>query len=125
MDALNQALIDIAVAIVSIVGLWLLTYIRAKVIGTKYALLASAAVAGIAYAEEKAAVQLKTYGRKLPSDEKATAAAAYILRRLPGVTEEEARDIVQAHLPQVQQGAAGFLKATATAIQTPVPPPAG
>lgn len=81
--------------------------------------LRSAAYDAVQRVEEKAAALIKSKARKvIPSAEKMELAVAHVVAKIPNVTEAEAREVVEATLPQVGLGAAAGVKALGKAVRT-------
>lgn len=71
--------------------------------------------------EEWAAARAKR-GVKIAAETKLRQATERIVSRWPGLTPEEAERLVQAALPRLGLGAAGWLGAVRRAVTTPPPP---
>lgn len=116
-----QGAAAVLAALLSLVFGYLVAYLRTKVKFVSETFLQEVARSGIALAEEQAAAYFRKFGRKMASDGKLERAIEFLLQKVPGVTHEEARAIIQAELPKVSLGAAGFLQAVVAASRTTQP----
>ena len=117
IDALVTILLVAAMPLVLKGFQWLLVRVKLD----QNTAVQAAVRTGIAYAEEYAARQMKASGSKIASRIKLDMAVSQVIQKLPGVTDQEAKDLVQGQLAQVGLGASNFLQATATAMQSPKP----
>ena len=89
------------VALIGWVMLKIGTKYKIDALASKEDLIQSAALKGIALAEEYAANKLKTANFKLTSNEKLNLAVAQVLKAAPKLTEDEAKDYVNSMLAKV------------------------
>ncbi len=85
-------------ALLGILFAWLQkkSHIQASRAGQDY--IEALAVRAIAFAEEEGAQFIKEHGSRLPSDTKLSDAVTFLLRSVPRLSEDEARDLITAVL---------------------------
>lgn len=128
METVSSAVLEFLVSLL-VAGLTLLSgyavaFVRRKLGFISESFAQEMVRSGIALAEETAAGYLRRVGEKIAPEEKLAIAAAFVLKKLPGVSEAEAEDLIMAELPKVGLGAAGFLSAVAAKMRQPDPAPA-
>jgi light-regulated signal transduction histidine kinase (bacteriophytochrome) len=115
MDQLIDEVVKVAGTALAGVAIWALTQLARKygfqVSAERHAQLEAAARQAILVVEEKAAAALKARAAKLSPAEKLEGAVAIVLQKMPGITADEAADIVHAQLPVVRGAAVDFSKA--------------
>lgn len=118
-SAFVEFLLALLAAVMTVLGGYAAALVRSKLKFVSEAFAQEIARSGIALAEEAAAVYVKKFGQKMASSDKLDKALAFVLDKLPGISEEEAITLIKAELPKVGLGAAGFLSAVAAAARTP------
>lgn len=115
MDAFIDEVVKIIGAALGTALIGLLVQLARKygfdISAAKHAQLESVAQQAILMVEEKAAAAVKAQVGKVNPAEKLNAAVSIVLERMPGVSREEAADIIHAKLPEVRAATASFATA--------------
>lgn len=82
----------------------------------KEKVLRSTAQNAILYAEEWAANKLKLNERAIKSEEKFRTATSRLLEKVPGISEQEAENIITEELPKLGHGATRFIESIGRAL---------
>jgi hypothetical protein len=122
LSSVTDALVALLGVLLSVLASYAVAYLKTRLKFVSEAYLQELARSGVAFAEERAAQYLKANGAKLASKLKLESAVKYVLMKAPNITPEEAERIITAELPKVSLGAAGFIQAVSSAMQSPKPP---
>jgi type II secretory pathway component PulK len=126
METLTDGVIQLAFTILTVLLVPLLTAILAKVLkrvglsveAEKQAKLEKLVQDAILATEEWARAQVKGKVLKILPEDKLVRAVEQILAKVPGISEQEAIDLVNQELPKLRGAAGDFLKAASQAAAT-------
>ncbi len=97
-NTITPLLTAVVLALLGIFFAWLQKKYHIQASQARQDYVEAIAVRAIAFAEEEGAQFIKEHGSKLPSDTKLSDAVTFLLRTVPALSEDEARDLITAVL---------------------------